>query len=500
MTNETINEVIPPENTNNHVECTNGRVYSDEDKIYFRGDCRHPHSIFKHGFTPRKMTNDPEWYFNAIESVDSKDNLGNIGEGGSRSCAGINQDKAVCFTSHPHVAPFFPTSIAPNQYSYVYIVALPPETKIEYAGTDGSMRIETNNLTPQQIAGMTVDTHSLQTTQTDNITREISKDNIAAGFGLWAFEAMTQQVQTENIIGAILCKRLSEFQDAYTPIKFVYEGGLIKNPNFGRIHAKNAQDEEALISIKKHYQEQAEIAERMIGELTNKPLATPKAEYGFGGKTLSMETLAHDNARIQVHNITNNKVPGADAAHIMGIIFERDSINFYGEVDFSRQSESLLVKFVKRVEQLAPPPQEKDRTGNEEKFHRDEVKFTKGQEKFKLECHLINQIHNYVVERVGQAKNAQEIIELRQFHEEALGILFNGQNTNKQTSQLKKLAHTIFSPEDKIFKFLTNLAGAQIAQGIYSTLGIFSKTAQDISQRIDETPGEALERGAGNKQ
>ncbi|MDR3503455.1 MAG: hypothetical protein P4L79_12835 [Legionella sp.] len=495
MTNETI---IPLESTSNHVECTNGRVYSDADKIYFRGDSRPPATIFKYGFTPRRMTNDPEWYFNAIESVNSKDNLGNENPG-SRACTGINQDKAVCFTSHPHVAPFFPTRTATNEYSYVYIVALPPETKIEYAGTDGSMRIETHNLNPQQIAGMTVDTHSLQTIQTDNITREISKDNIGAGFGLWAYEAMAQQVQTENIIGAILCKRLSEFQDAYTPIEFIYEGELIKNPNFGKVHATNVQDEEPLETIKKHYQEQVKSAERIIGELKNKPLKTPDAEYGFGGKTLSIETLTHDNARIQVHNIINNRVPSVDAAHIMSIIFERDNINFYGDTNFSRQSESLLVKFVQRVQQLAPPPKEKEKTSNEEKFHTDGVKFTKDQEKFKRECYLVNQIHNYFVERMKQAKSHQEVADLRKFHEEAIGILFNSQKTNKQIVQLKELAHTIFSPDDKVFSFLKNRTETHIAQGIYSTLGIFSQTAQSISKRIDETPDETLERGAGNK-
>ncbi|MFJ1268336.1 hypothetical protein ACD661_07190 [Legionella lytica] len=488
------------ENMSNHVECTNGRVYSDEDKIYFRGDSRPPGTIFRHGFTPRHMTSDPEWYFNAIESVSSKDNLGNITDGDSRSCTGINQEKAVCFTSHPHVAPFFPTSIQPNQYSYVYLVALPPETKIEYAGTDGSMRIETNNLSPQQIAGMTVDTHSLQTHQTDNITREISKDNIAAGFGLWAYEAMTQQVQTENIIGAILCKRLSAFEDAFTPVQFIYEGELIKNPNFGKVHAQNAEDEETLVNIKKHYQEQAELAERLIEELKNKPLATPKPEYGFGGKTLSMDTLNHDNARIQVHNIINNKVPSANVSHIMNIIFERDNISFYGEIDFSRQTESLLVKLVHRVEQLAPPPKEKERTTNEKKFHSDEVKFIKDQEKFTRECHLINQIHNYAVDRMNHAREPQEKEAIRKFHEGALDILFNGKNTNQQMAQLKTLAHSTFPPEDRVFKFLSSLAGTRIAQGIYSTLGMFSKTAEDIAKRIDEDPNEALERGAGNNQ
>ncbi|WP_133135892.1 hypothetical protein [Legionella rowbothamii] len=127
------------------------------------------------------------------------------------------------------------------------------------------------------------------------------------------------------------------------------------------------------------------------------------------------------------------------------------------------------------------------------------MQFIKDQEKFKRECYLINQLHKYFVERIRQAKSTQEITDLRKFHEDSLGILFNGHNTNKQTAQLKELAHAIFSPEDKIFKFLSNLTGARIAHGIYSTLGIFSKTARDISKRIDEPTGETLEQGVGNK-
>ncbi|CEG57291.1 hypothetical protein [Legionella fallonii] len=73
-------------------------------------------------FTPRKINNDPEWYIDAIESKDSRDNLGNIDEEGGRFGTGIDQNKAVCFIVHPTVAPFFPTSLRPYGYSYIYIM------------------------------------------------------------------------------------------------------------------------------------------------------------------------------------------------------------------------------------------------------------------------------------------------------------------------------------------------------------------------------------------
>ena len=102
---------------------------------------------------------------------------------------GIHANKAVAFTAHPTVAPFFPDTLAENRTSYVYLVVLPAETKLNYVDDKGTLKLEKENLTPVQIENLVIDTHSLQVVQTNNIrsgNQNENEETVIAGFGLWA--------------------------------------------------------------------------------------------------------------------------------------------------------------------------------------------------------------------------------------------------------------------------------------------------------------------------
>lgn len=315
---------------NYFVESTNGQIYSNTDISYARGDTRPPEVIFKEGFKPQDYQEDLHWPVNALQSGGNTHNFGNERHG-SYTNTGIDANKVVAITAHPMVAPFFPDRLTVNSTSYVYLVILPTATQINYVDDKGTLKLEKENLTAIEIENLIIDTHSLQTVQTNNIRQKHQSDEtVIGGFGLWAYEAMAHKIAPENIIGAIKFKLLSKHYDSYLPVDFQYIENVVLNPNFLKVEANNINDTLALEEIKKHYHLEAKKIVEEFNKLSGQKLSTPKPEYGLGGKAIALESFNHEKKRLDIKDKLNYK-EFLYADFIIDVILE--CVSQYGKLE-----------------------------------------------------------------------------------------------------------------------------------------------------------------------
>lgn len=264
-------------------------------RLYYRSDTRPPQQIFKEGFSPRISGYEEDWWKEAIKSRGYTNDYGI----NNQSIDG-DPSVCVCMTTKLESAPIFPLN---TETSYIYALALPEATKIEYLGRgNGEVKLSRTADTPSNLENIILDFHSFQAKQTGNICgffdHQMENLGAYAGWPLYAYEALAYKVPPQSIICAIQCVRetsdnpleisceISDLTKFSEDKKFILEGDIIENLNFSNAHTlrigqKNeSRWEEIDYSLLKR-QALKEIERVKEQGSTN----TPNIYYGLGGKT-----------------------------------------------------------------------------------------------------------------------------------------------------------------------------------------------------------------------
>ncbi len=264
-------------------------------RIYYRSDTRPPEQIFKEGFTPKLDEFQERWWREAIKS------RGYINDNGLDNQA-VDADPVVCvcMTTKLESAPIFPLN---TEDSYIYAIALPECTQIEYLGLNtGAVTLSRTADTPTSALDVVIDLHSFQTIQTRNICRffEHKVDNLGAvaGWPLYAYEALAFKVPTQSIICAIKCTReksrlgisasceISDKPTISADKKFMFIGDIIENDRFSRAHLLSVG-----YSMTSRWEgiDYGPLKEQAFQEIKRvkeqEENYTPDIYYGLGGKT-----------------------------------------------------------------------------------------------------------------------------------------------------------------------------------------------------------------------
>ncbi|MDR3504404.1 MAG: hypothetical protein P4L79_17690 [Legionella sp.] len=402
------------------VEATNGFVYSTKDNFYFRSDDRKTPGIFESGFIPQKYEKDSKWYFNALSSSSEKHNNGRY-VGFLYQITAVDPEKAVCVTRNPSVTPFFPIHLPLGATGYIYIVMLPPERTVTYTGTEGKMRLRGAKLSDENSENMTLDVHSFQIEQIQNIRKHTNgkypKDSACIH---WANEAAAHKIPAENIVGAYAFERHSIPHDIMLPCHFKVKGEFIPNPKFLAIESKNKQDKAGLEIIKNYYRSEAEFAIKLVGDMVGKTLPTPSFISGFGGEILTLETGPCEQERLRILEAIQKNAPLGSITRIIDVILEIEPpprsgglsdqlISHVKKLDFSRASH------VKRLEK---------------------------------EMMLIDKIHMHVTRQLTGFYGWFDKQAMKDFRYEAIKLLLDRKPLAGKIDELKQLSKELFHPED----------------------------------------------------
>ncbi len=263
--------------------------------IYYRSDTRPPEKVFKEGFTPKLDAFQECWWREAIKSRGySSDN------GLDNQAVDADPVVCVCMTTKLESAPIFPLN---TEDSYIYAIALPESTQIEYLGLgNGAVALSRTYDTPTSALDIVIDLHSFQTVQTRNICRffdhKVNNLGAFAGWPLYAYEALAFKVPTQSIICAVQCIRehsglgisaSCEIGDKPTMSadkKFTLVGDVIENKNFSRAHLLSVGRSTASRWEGVDYGPLKEQALQEIKRVKEqKENYTPDIYYGLGGKT-----------------------------------------------------------------------------------------------------------------------------------------------------------------------------------------------------------------------
>ncbi|MCL9683034.1 hypothetical protein [Legionella maioricensis] len=264
-------------------------------RLYYRSDTRPPEQIFKDGFSPRIDGYGDGWWKEAIKY-----------RGYTNDC-GINYQSidgdasvCICMTTKLESAPIFPLN---TETSYIYAIALPEPTKIEYLGKGkGEVRLSRTSDTPSDFENIILDFHSFQATQTGNICRffDHGVDNLGAyaGWSLYAYEALAYKVPPQSIICAIKCVREKADQPLEVSCeiatkpkrsedkKFVLDGPVIANSNFSSAHTLSiGQGCESRWDYMDYNPLKEQARKEIQAVIEQGETSTPNIYYGLGGKT-----------------------------------------------------------------------------------------------------------------------------------------------------------------------------------------------------------------------
>ncbi|CEG56565.1 hypothetical protein [Legionella fallonii] len=264
-------------------------------KIYYRSDTRPPEQIFKEGFTPKLNQFQELWWKEAIKS------RGYINDYGLDNQA-IDADPVVCIcmTTKLESAPIFPLN---TEDSYIYAIALPEPTQVEYLGQgNGAVRLSKTANTPTDALDTVIDLHSFQTVQARNVCGffDHKVDNLGAyaGWPLYAYEAIAFKVPPQSIICAIKCTRensglninvscdIADKPKCSEDKKFMLVGDIIENSSFSRAHILSMGEAMQSRWVGLNYGPLKEQALQEINRVKEqKETYTPDIYYGLGGKT-----------------------------------------------------------------------------------------------------------------------------------------------------------------------------------------------------------------------
>ncbi len=162
--------------------------------IYYRGDSRHPHEVFKDGFTPRSepLVHGKNWWQTAIRVSSSNTN--------SES----KRSLVVCLTTNFRSAVLFPVKDGEDEM-FVYAISLPDSCKVKFNELE---EIESC----RNIDSPVFDLHFFQVAEVfANWNRNKDRNIGYVACSLCAFEAFTPNIDAKHIICAIKCKRSSFF-------------------------------------------------------------------------------------------------------------------------------------------------------------------------------------------------------------------------------------------------------------------------------------------------
>ncbi|MBN9225738.1 MULTISPECIES: hypothetical protein [Legionella] len=253
-----------------------------QGRIYFRSDTRPPELIFKTGFFPKIKAFGNDWWKEAIKS------RGYINDRGLDDRA-VDADPAVCIcmSTKFESAAIFPLN---EEDTYIYAIALPDFTHIEYVGSEGQVRLLRAQDTPTDNKEIVVDFNELQTVQTRNINEFFkSSMTLSAGWPLHAYEVLAYQVLPCSIICAIKCNRESaeeQLSKAFVDKKIMLVGDIIENLSFCDAQLLQVGSANQLLYTMIDYSEQRTQAIQQLTELKKvSENKTPNIYYGFGGKT-----------------------------------------------------------------------------------------------------------------------------------------------------------------------------------------------------------------------
>ncbi|BCA97083.1 hypothetical protein TUM19329_34440 [Legionella antarctica] len=264
-------------------------------RLYYRSDTRPPQQIFKEGFSPRIRGYEEKWWTEAIKSRGYTNDYGIDNQS-------VDGDPSVCIcmTTKLESAPIFPLN---TETSYIYAIALPEATKIEYLGRgNGEVKLSRTTDTPCDFEHIILDLHSFQARQARNICRffdyQMANLGAYAGWPLYAYEALAYEVPSLSIICAIQCLR--ENSDSPMEIscdistqskfsedkKFILEGDIIENLNFSNAHTLRTGEKSGSKWDEMDYSLLKEQAIKEIGRVKESgQTTTPNIYYGLGGKT-----------------------------------------------------------------------------------------------------------------------------------------------------------------------------------------------------------------------
>ncbi|QMT60869.1 hypothetical protein [Legionella sp. PC997] len=258
-----------------------------QGRVYYRSDKRPPEVIFKEGFSPKITEFEAEWWKEAIKYRGYVNNRG-IDD------RAVDADPAVCvcMSTKFESAAIFPLN---NEDTYIYAIALPDLTQIEYIGSTGQVSLSRTKNTPAHNTEIVVDLNGLQIVQTRNINEFFNSSmSLSAGWPLYAYEALAYRVLPRSIICAIKCIRTDQdvrqndtqnlkmsLAKKITPI-----GPIMKNLNFCEAQLMRIGSAAQIsLRIMDYGPQKIQAIQHMTLLKQNNELQTPNVYYGLGGKT-----------------------------------------------------------------------------------------------------------------------------------------------------------------------------------------------------------------------
>ncbi|WP_454781776.1 hypothetical protein [Legionella sp. WA2022007384] len=260
-----------------------------QGRIYYRSDKRPPELIFKEGFSPRITEFEAAWWKEAIKY------RGYINDRGIDDRA-VDADPAVCvcMSTKFESAAYFPLN---DEDTYIYAIALPDFTQIEYINSTGEVRLSRTKNCPADNKEIVVDLNGLQTVQTRNINEFFNASmSLSAGWPLYAYEALSYRVWPRSVICAIKCTRKdveeeqnqnnTEHGKMSLDKKITLTGPIMNNLNFCEAHLMRIGSADQISLAVMDYGPQKIQAIQHMSEMKQKnDLRTPNIYYGLGGKT-----------------------------------------------------------------------------------------------------------------------------------------------------------------------------------------------------------------------
>lgn len=269
--------------------------HTSAGKLYYRADTRPPEQIFANGFFPRTPEYADNWWKEAIKCRGYSDDCG-------INYQAIDADPSVCvcITTKLESAPIFPLN---NEDCYIYALALPEPTKVEYLEKgDGRVKLSRTTQTPLDPKEIIIDLHDLQSIQASNSCRffkhQLKNISAYAGWALYAYEALAYKIPPQSIICAVQCKRqkkeppiqidcpLGKHPKTSEDKKFVVTSNIIENNHFCQAHHFFTGKSGAFTLSVIDYRPLKEQAVSVLNKLKErKENTTPNIYYGLGGKT-----------------------------------------------------------------------------------------------------------------------------------------------------------------------------------------------------------------------
>ncbi|WP_131794951.1 hypothetical protein [Fluoribacter gormanii] len=258
-----------------------------QGRVYYRSDKRPPEFIFKEGFSPRIKEFEADWWREAIKY------RGYVNDRGIDDRA-VDADPAVCvcMSTKFESAAIFPLN---NEDTYIYAIALPDLTQIEYVSSKGEVSLSRNHNTPADNKEIVVDLNGLQTVQARNINEFFNFSMPRAGWPLYAYEALAYRVLPRSVICAIKCSRkdaTEEFNNSSLNLKttsdkkIILTGPVMNNLNFCEAQLMRiGSADQVSLKIMDYGPQKIQAIQHLTDLKQKNELQTPNIYYGLGGKT-----------------------------------------------------------------------------------------------------------------------------------------------------------------------------------------------------------------------